>query len=252
MSVRAMIVALALAGVAGCAQSDTSQPPADRGSGAGSAPASASSADSSGPSVVDSSSDNVAASPQKAAAVNPTSAPVPRWREVTVPSGTRLRVKLVNGVASDTSHVEDPVRGTLAEPLVVDGTVAVALGAEVGGSVLEAQQSGRVKGRASVAIRFDHLQTGGESHTIETARIAREAQATKGEDATKIGIGAGAGALVGAIAGGKKGAAVGTAVGAGAGTGVVLATRGEEVRLPAGTVVITTLQAPLTIQVPVR
>ena len=58
--------------------------------------------------------------------------------------------------------------------------------------------------------------------------------------------------LVGALAGGKKGALVGTAVGAGAGTGVVLATRGEEVRLPAGTMVSTTLQESLTIQIGAR
>src|SRR5262249_60879996 len=114
-------------------------------------------------------------------------------------------------------------------------------------TVLEASQSGHVKGRASLAISFDRLRVGSESHTIRTARIVREAEPTKGEDAEKIGIGAGAGALVGAIAGGKKGALIGTAVGAGAGTGVVLATRGEEVRLAAGAPVTTTLQKPVMI-----
>ena len=58
--------------------------------------------------------------------------------------------------------------------------------------------------------------------------------------------------MIGAIAGGKKGAAIGTAVGAGGGTGVVLATRGEEVRLGAGTPLRTTLQEPLTVRVPVE
>ena len=88
-----------------------------------------------------------------------------------------------------------------------------------------------------------------EKHDIRTARIARSAAATKSDDAKKVGIGAGAGALIGAIAGGGKGAAIGGAVGAGAGTGVVVATRGHEVELPAGATVSTTLQEPLTVLV---
>jgi hypothetical protein len=106
-----------------------------------------------------------------------------------------------------------------------------------------------VAGRASIAFRFDRLRSGDDTYDIHTARIAREAAATKGEDATKIGIGAGAGAVVGAIAGGKKGAAIGSIVGAGAGTGVVMATRGEEVRLGPGAKVKTTFVEPLTIAV---
>jgi hypothetical protein len=176
----------------------------------------------------------------------------PQFKEVTIPSGTTMAVKLANSVGSDSSKVEDAVRGTLAKALVVGGKTVVPAGSEVDGIVLEASQSGHVKGRASLAISFDRLRVGSESHTIRTARIVREAEPTKGDDAEKVGIGAGAGALVGAIAGGKKGALIGTAVGAGAGTGVVLATRGDEVRLAAGTTVTTTLQQPVTILVAVQ
>lgn len=66
----------------------------------------------------------------------------------------------------------------------------------------------------------------------------------------RSGIGAAAGAVIGAIAGGGKGAAIGSAIGAGAGTGVVMSTRGKEVHLPAGTAVRTTLDEPVTIEVP--
>jgi hypothetical protein len=171
---------------------------------------------------------------------------------VTIPSGTTLSLRLQTPVASDTSKAEDKVRAVLSKALVVDGTTAVPAGAEVVGSVLEANQSGRVKGRASVALRFERLHAWKETYDIHTARIAREAAATKGEDAKKVGIGTGAGAIVGAIAGGKKGAAIGGLVGAGAGTGVVLATRGEEVRLAAGTVVNTKLADALKVTVPIE
>ena len=79
--------------------------------------------------------------------------------------------------------------------------------------------------------------------------MSRTAAATKGEDATKIGIGAGAGAVIGGPLGGKDGAAKGAAVGGGAGTGVVLATKGREVRLGPGADVTTLLTAPLTVRV---
>jgi hypothetical protein len=170
-------------------------------------------------------------------------------REVTIPADTTLTVKLTTPVASDTSNVEDPVSGTLARPIVVSGTTVVPAGAKVTGTVLEADRSGRVKGRASVAFRFDHLVVGGERHRIQTNRIAREAAADTKGDLKKGGIGAGAGAVIGGIAGGGKGAAIGGAIG---GTGAVMATRGKEIRLAAGTTVSATLQEPLTMQVPVR
>jgi hypothetical protein len=75
------------------------------------------------------------------------------------------------------------------------------------------------------------------------------APATKGEDATKIGVGAGAGAVIGGILGGGDGAAIGAAIGGGAGTGVVLATKGQEMRLGPGADVSTRLTAPLTVRV---
>ena len=176
--------------------------------------------------------------------------PRPQFREITIPAGTRLSLTLSTTVASNTSQVEDTVRAKLAKPVLVDGVEGLPKGAELVGSVIEAERSGRVKGRASVAFRFQRLTAWDETHDIQTARIAREAASTKKEDATKVGIGAGAGALIGAIAGGGKGAAIGGAVGAGAGTGAVMATRGDEVSLPAGTTVTATLQEPVTVRVP--
>ncbi|MGB7219880.1 MAG: hypothetical protein WBD07_13865 [Vicinamibacterales bacterium] len=194
------------------------------------------------------------ASRPKAASPAPVAAakPQPRVRQVQVPAGTTLSLALDTAVSSKDSKIEDVVRAKLAQPIIVGGETIVPAGAEVVGSVFDAQQSGRVKGRATVSFGFDRLTTGGVTHTIQTARITREAEATKSEDATKVGIGAGAGALIGALAGGKKGAAIGTAVGAGAGTATVLATRGEEVTLAAGTVVETATEQPITIQVAVK
>ncbi|MEO7275778.1 MAG: BON domain-containing protein, partial [Vicinamibacterales bacterium] len=68
-------------------------------------------------------------------------------------------------------------------------------------------------------------------------------------DAQKIGGSAAGGAVLGAILGGGDGAAKGAAIGGAAGTGVVLGTRGKEVRVPAGTNLAVTLQRAITIRV---
>jgi hypothetical protein len=171
------------------------------------------------------------------------------YREYTIPAGTTLTVALTSALSSRSSSVEDRVNASLRRPLIVGGTTVVPAGAAVSGYVTQAARSGRVKGRARLGLRFTSLSARGTHYNIRTATIAREARGTKKKDAERIGIGAGAGAVVGAIAGGKKGAAIGSAVGAGGGTGVVLATRGDEVTLPRGTVVTTRLTAPLTVRV---
>ena len=117
---------------------------------------------------------------------------------------------------------------------------------------IEAERAGRVKGRARVAFHFTSLRHHDERMSLRTEPIVQEAEATKGEDATKIGIGAGAGAVIGAVVGGKSGAAKGAVIGAAAGTGAVVATRGKEVRLESGTDIPVRLAAPLSIRVRVQ
>jgi hypothetical protein len=112
--------------------------------------------------------------------------------------------------------------------VTVNGQVVVPAGSEVTGVVTEAEGSGRVKGRARIAMRFNGLRANGESYDIKTSGYAQEAAATKKQDAEKIAIGAGAGAALGAILGGGGGAAKGAAIGGAGGTGVVLATKGKE------------------------
>jgi len=177
---------------------------------------------------------------------------VPAWREITVPKDTALEIALESSLASDTSRVEDRVEAVLERPLMVDGIEAAPAGSRLVGSVTEARPSGKVKGRARLAFRFDTLvlADGKQRLDISARPIVIEAQATKAEDAKKIGIPAAAGAVIGGILGGGDGAAKGAAIGGGAGTAVVLATAGDEVRLPAGHRTRVRLDAPLTLQVP--
>jgi hypothetical protein len=154
-------------------------------------------------------------------------------------------------VASDTSHVEDRVTAALRQPVAVRGVEVLPTGTRLLGHVTAADRSARVKGRARVGFRFTSLDLPGDGGKtpIRTSSVVRLAPATKKEDAMKIGGGAAGGAVIGAILGGGGGAAKGAAIGGAGGTGVVLATRGHEVRVPAGTNLIVRLESPITVRV---
>jgi hypothetical protein len=179
----------------------------------------------------------------------PAAPPEPTFREVTIPADTPISVTLVTPIASNTSKPEDRIRGTVAKSIVVSGTTVVPRGSEIIGTVIDAKESGRVQGRASIVFGFDRLIVRGETHQIQTARVSREAEASTKSDVKKGAIGAGVGAVIGGIVGGGKGAAIGAGVG---GTGTVLATKGKEVRLPAGTTVTTRLRNSMNVAVPIK
>jgi hypothetical protein len=172
-------------------------------------------------------------------------------REVTIPAGTDLQVVLDTTIGSDVSKVEQPVTAHLSQAVLVDGQPVLGEGTTVNGVVTDATRSAKVKGRAHVAVRFNEVipRGGDERYRIQTASIGRTAAATKKDDAIKIGAPAAGGAIIGGIVGGGDGAAIGAAVGGGAGTAVVLSTRGDEIRLPAGSTLRVRLTEPLTIRV---
>jgi hypothetical protein len=168
-------------------------------------------------------------------------------REVTLPSGTLLPLTLDSYVASDTSRIESPVHAHLRRAVYVDGVQVLPAGTRISGFVSDAQRSARVKGRGLVAFRFTSMSVDGDSYRVATSRVVRQAPGTKRNDGLKIGVPAGAGAVIGAIADGKKGAAIGSAVGGAAGTGVVLSTRGKDVRLGRGAPVAVRLLRPVRV-----
>jgi hypothetical protein len=170
--------------------------------------------------------------------------------EVTIPAGTRLPVILDTAVGSDTSRVEQPVRAHLSRAVIVNGQTVIPEGSQISGVVTDATRSGKVKGRAHLAVRFDTLAPRGdeERYRIATASVGRTAPATKKKDALEIGAPAAGGAIIGGLVGGKKGALIGGAAGGGAGTAVVLSTRGKEVHLGRGAALMLRLTQPITIK----
>jgi hypothetical protein len=143
------------------------------------------------------------------------------------------------------------VTAALRQTVSLRGHEVLPAGTVLTGHVTEAARSAKVKGRGRVAFRFTSLDLPGKGGrtSIRTSSVVRQAEGTKKADTAKIGGAAAGGALIGGLLGGGDGAAKGAAIGGAAGTGVVLTTRGREVRVPAGTNLIVRLQAPITVRV---
>jgi hypothetical protein len=163
--------------------------------------------------------------------VEPPAPPKPRF--ATIPSGTSLQVRLQSPLDSGVNKSGETFQAILDRDLEVDGQVVATRGSLVEGKLSKVVQSGRVEGRAEMSLQLLSLAISSQTYPIQTAILSFQAESTKKQDATKVGIGAGLGAVIGAIAGGGKGAAIGAAVGAGAGGATVVATRGKEIKFDA-------------------
>jgi hypothetical protein len=73
---------------------------------------------------------------------------------VTIPQGTALRLDLATALATDTSKVEDPVRATLRQAVVIDGATVIPAGDRAAG-VGHRTWSGLAASKAARRSRID-------------------------------------------------------------------------------------------------
>jgi ElaB/YqjD/DUF883 family membrane-anchored ribosome-binding protein len=167
---------------------------------------------------------------------------------VTVAAGTILNVRISDHISTENTAPGDTFSATLDQPLVINGLVIAERGSRAKGKIADADQGGRVKGRALLKLELTEFETSDHQKIrVSTDTFSKEADSNVKNDAKKVGIGAGIGAVIGAIAGGGRGAAIGAAAGGAAGGGVVAATRGKAADLPAETRVSFRISAPVTI-----
>jgi hypothetical protein len=192
---------------------------------------------------------NVAEAPKTAAstaAAKPADSQ-PKPVMVQVPQGTALTVILTDAISSGKNKAGDTFTATLADPLVVNGDTVFPRGTTVKGKVIEAEESGRIKGKASIELGLTSIVSGGKTYAISTRTFSEEAESTKKRDGGLIAGAGGVGAAIGALAGGGKGALKGAIIGGAAGTGAVLATKGKEVEFPSESKLTFSLTKPVEV-----
>ena len=169
-------------------------------------------------------------------------------KQVALPAGTVVTVRLSSTVGSKISAKGDHFSATVATPVQVDGKVVLPKGAEVLGKVVEAMPQGRFKGAAVLRLVLETVTLNEDSYDVQTSAVSRTQKGKGKRTATMIGGGAGGGALIGGLAGGGKGALIGAALGAGAGTAGAAYTGEKEIVLPAESALSFKLSEPLTIK----
>lgn len=166
-----------------------------------------------------------------------------------VPSGTRLFVRMIDSVDSDKNQVGDRFMASLEEPLYVADSMVAAKGTSVYGRLEQVNESGQLTGKAQMRLRLTSIVVNGRTIPLSTGDYSVSGESRGASTAKKVGGGAAIGALIGAIAGGGKGAAIGAGVGAGAGTAVQVVTKGDQVHVPSETLLEFALDQPLNLPV---
>ena len=179
----------------------------------------------------------------------PPAPPRPVVKEVTLPAGTVIPIRITETLDSKTAQANDVFHGSLAGDLGTGGVIAVPRGAAVMGRIVDAREAAHFKGASLLSLELTELNARGKQLTLVTDTFSKEGAARGKNTATKAGGGAVVGSIIGALAGGGKGAVIGGLAGGAAGGGVNAATRGQQTVIPTETLINFRLQSPVTFTV---
>jgi hypothetical protein len=179
-----------------------------------------------------------------------------------VPAGTALMVRLDTTLATFSNKAGDPFRGSVIEPVMVNGQTVIPAGATIEGRVTKISEPRRISGKPTIGILPEAviLPTGERYYldatltdtNIHGSDVNHEGQ-FKGSghdrrDTIETGGGTAGGMLIGGLIGGGPGILIGGAVGATSTTAHWLA-KHRSATLPAGTQLTLELNRPLTMSI---
>jgi hypothetical protein len=192
-----------------------------------------------------------AGSGTQASAQAPPAAPAAPATGLVIPAGTKVPVALKHAISTKSAREGDPVYAETTFPVVLNDRVLIPAGTYVQGKISSVQRAGRIKGRAEVLMHFTTLIYPSGYTVLLPGSVENvpgaDKTSMKGDEGTirgdsqtgqKVGTVAGTaatGAVVGGLSSGGKGALIGAGVGGAVGTAIALLTRGNDVKLDAGT-----------------
>ena len=187
--------------------------------------------------------------PVTAPASSPAPPPPPQPRQVQVPAGATVTIRMIDGVDSSVNHAGEIFHASLDAPVVVDNQVIVSKGADVYVRLVSASSAGKFAGKSELHLELVKLEFQGRSYPLVSSTYSLSGDSRGKNTAAKVGGGAVLGTLIGAIAGGGKGAAIGAGVGAAGGGVYQGVTKGKQVRIPSETKLDFQLDQPVTVTV---
>jgi hypothetical protein len=169
-------------------------------------------------------------------------------RNLTLPAGTVVTVRMGETVSSKTSQPGQTFTATLAEPVELENSVVIPKGAEASGTIAEAVPLGRFKGGAKLRLALNSITVNGKRYNVDASTVTRTEKGKGKRTGAMVGGGAGLGALIGGLAGGGKGAAIGAIAGAGAGGAGSAFTGNKDIVIPAESALSFKLLQPVEIR----
>ena len=175
---------------------------------------------------------------------------------VHIPSGTTMDLVMVTDANTKTANIGDPIEAKLSAPLVIDGRVVAEEGATVSGKIADVKRASRSKGsddRAALKFDFTSIDTMGGTKSLNATVTSSEGKSLEAEgtgtrDKLIIGGSTVAGAVLGKVTGkSTKSTIIGAVGGAVVGTGIVMAAKGHELEVPAGSKVVLRTEDPITV-----
>ena len=102
--------------------------------------------------------------------------PPPEPEAIRVPVGTVLDVRLAEPMSTRTHKAGDDFAAILDQDVIVDGKVVFPEGTKAYGTLLAAEGSGRVEGRAEMTITLTELRLREETYRLKTGNITIQAE----------------------------------------------------------------------------
>jgi hypothetical protein len=174
-----------------------------------------------------------------AAAGTPVQAQSPQ-NMVTVPAGTRLLVRMSDTIDAQRSRAGTIFTARLVGNLAVGNLVVAPDGSPIHGRIAQAQGAGRV-GRAQLQLELTDIMINNTPFPLVSTDYSVQGSSGMGGAAGRTLRGAGLGTAIGALSGNVG---RGAAIGAVAGGATSLVARGEQINLPAETLLEFRLQQP--------
>lgn len=179
----------------------------------------------------------------------PPAPPQPVFRDVTVPAGYAIAVRVTQTLDSADAQQGQTFSGVVANDVMADGLVAIPAGTRVSGQVDNVQDAGHFQGSSLLTVSLASVSTRGERVAIASEPYTIQGKGRGKNTLEKSGGGAAVGAILGGIFGGGKGAAIGAVTGGGLGAGSNAITRGEQVQIPSESIIRFRLARPIPLHV---
>jgi len=180
------------------------------------------------------------------AAPVPPPPPEPVTRQVTIPAGTEVYIRMIDSIDTEQAHPNETFRASLDKPIVVDGQTIIPPRSDVFVKVVEVQSAGKLSGTSELKVELDKLFIGKQSYPVVSNTFTETGSSQGKKAARNVGIGAAVGGIIGGVLGGKKGAIIGA--GAGGGGGAVI-TKSEQIRINSETQLLFKLENPVEVTI---